>query len=460
MKYPENPFQKEVKIYTKQDCNWCLLLKGLLRERNISFTEVELKGDEIQTFFQKISRNTLPQLFHGDVLIGGYDSAFERLKPEYDFEELGRVTRIVTRNLNRTIDIGFYPVVETQRSNLRHRPIGIGVQGLADAFIQMRYPFDSEQARELNSQIFETIYYYSLSESLQLSKEREGNMILLREMLIDENIEIPELYSSRFEHSNTELQSLYHELQPILKEMQRDKYYGSYSTFENSPLHAGKFQFDLWDDFTPGKYLPLKYDWGKLREEVLKYGTRNSLLLAPMPTASTSQILGNNECIEPYTSNMYTRRTMAGEFTIINKWLIRDLINIGIWNDDMSEKLMFYRGSVQKISEIPELFKKLYKTAWELKQRVLIDQSVDRGRFVDQSQSLNLFFAKPDFNVLSKCHFYGWKKGLKTGSYYIRSKPAMNAQSFTIDPQKAREFLRQEQEAEREKYGECLTCSS
>jgi ribonucleoside-diphosphate reductase alpha chain len=460
VKYPKNPFQNKITIYTKQDCNWCLLLKGLLRERNILFTEVELKGDEIPTFFQKISRNTLPQLFDGDVLIGGYDSTFERLKPTYDFEELGKVTKIVTRNLNRTIDIGFYPVVETQRSNLRHRPIGIGVQGLADAFIQMRYPFDSEQARELNSQIFETIYYYSISESLQLSKEREGNMILLREMLIDENIEIPELYSLNFKHSNTELQSLYHELEPILKEIQRDKYYGSYSTFENSPLHAGKFQFDLWDDFTPGKYLPLKYDWGKLREEVMKYGTRNSLLLAPMPTASTSQILGNNECIEPYTSNMYTRRTMAGEFTIINKWLIRDLINIGIWNDEMSEKLMFYRGSVQKIREIPELFKKMYKTAWELKQKVLIDQSVDRGRFVDQSQSLNLFFAKPDFNVLSKCHFYGWKKGLKTGSYYIRSKPAMNAQSFTIDPKKAREFLRQEQEAEREKYRECLTCSS
>ena len=460
VKYPENPFQKEVKIYTKQDCNWCLLLKGLLRERNIPFTEVELKGDEIPTFFQKISRNTLPQLFDGDVLIGGYDNTFERLKPKYDFEELGKVTKIVTRNLNRTIDIGFYPVVETQRSNLRHRPIGIGVQGLADAFIQMRYPFDSEQARELNSQIFETIYYYSISESLQLSKEREGNMILLREMLINENIEIPELYSPDFKHSNLELQALYHDLRPIFGEIQRDKYYGSYSTFENSPLHSGKFQFDLWNDFTPGKYLPLKYNWGKLREEVMKYGTRNSLLLAPMPTASTSQILGNNECIEPYTSNMYTRRTMAGEFTIINKWLIRDLINIRIWNDEMSEKLMFYRGSVQKIREIPELFKKMYKTAWELKQKVLIDQSVDRGRFVDQSQSLNLFFAKPDFNVLSKCHFYGWKKGLKTGSYYIRSKPAMNAQSFTIDPKKAREFLRQEQEAEREKYGECLTCSS
>ena len=460
VKYPENPFQKDVKVYTKDDCNWCLLLKGLLRERNISFTEVELKGDEVPIFFKKISRNTLPQLFDGDILIGGYDSTFERLKPEYDFEELGRVTRIVTRNLNRTIDIGFYPVVETQRSNFRHRPIGIGVQGLADAFIQMRYPFDSEQARELNSQIFETIYYYSLSESLELSKEREGNMILLREMLIDENVQIPELYSSRFEHSNKELQNMYHDLQPIFSEMQRDKYYGAYSTFENSPLHSGKFQFDLWDEFTPGQYLPLKYDWETLRKEVLKYGTRNSLLLAPMPTASTSQILGNNECIEPYTSNMYTRRTMAGEFTIINKWLIRDLINIGIWNDEMSEKLMFYRGSVQKIREVPELFKKMYKTAWELKQKVLIDQSVDRGRFVDQSQSLNLFFAKPDFNVLSKCHFYSWKKGLKTGSYYIRSKPAMNAQSFTIDPQKAREFLRQEQEAEREKYGECLTCSS
>lgn len=460
VKYPENPFQKEVKIYTKENCNWCLLLKGLLRERNIPFTEVELKGDEISTFFQEISRNTLPQLFDGDVLIGGYDSTFERLKPTYDFEELGKVTKIVTRNLNRTIDIGFYPVVETQRSNLRHRPIGIGVQGLADAFIQMRYPFDSEQARELNSQIFETIYYYSISESLQLSKEREGNMILLREMLIDEKVEIPELYSRNFKHSNNEIQTLYHDLRPILNEIKREKYYGSYSTFENSPLHAGKFQFDLWDDFTPGKYLPLKYDWDELRKEIMKYGTRNSLLLAPMPTASTSQILGNNECIEPYTSNMYTRRTMAGEFTIINKWLIRDLINIGIWNDEMSEKLMFYRGSVQKIREIPELFKKMYKTAWELKQRVLIDQSVDRGRFVDQSQSLNLFFAKPDFNVLSKCHFYSWKKGLKTGSYYIRSKPAMNAQSFTIDPKKAREFLRQEQEAEREKYGECLTCSS
>lgn len=298
--------------------------------------------------------------------------------PEFDFKKLYEITKVVTRNLNRIIDINYYPVPEAENSNKRHRPIGIGIQGLADAFILMRFPFDSEEAQKLNRDIFETIYFASMETSMELATEE-----------------------------------------------------GPYSSFEGSPVSQGIFQFDMWD-VTPDSGL---WNWDELREKVIKNGVRNSLLLAPMPTASTSQILGNNECFEPYTSNIYSRRVLSGEFVVVNKHLLRDLVKIGLWNDTMKNKLIAANGSVQAIAEIPVHLKELYKTAWEIKQKTIIDMSADRGAYICQSQSLNIFMTDPNFAKLTSMHFYSWKAGLKTGMYYLRTKAAADAVKFTVDRQ-------------------------
>lgn len=293
----------------------------------------------------------------------------------FDHDKLFEVTYQATINLNRIIDGNFYPVEEARKSNMRHRPIGLGVQGLADAFIMMRFPFESEEAKALNREIFETIYYAAMTASKDLA--------------------IAE---------------------------------GPYETIAGSPVSKGIFQFDMWG-VTP----TARWEWDVLREEVKKHGVRNSLLLAPMPTASTAQILGNNECFEPYTSNIYTRRVLSGEFIIVNKHLLKDLVKEGLWNKEMRQKLMASNGSVQNINEIPQYIKDLYKTAWEISQKAIIDQSADRGAYICQSQSLNIFMENANFGKLTSMHFYGWKKGLKTGMYYLRTKAATDAIKFTVD---------------------------
>jgi ribonucleoside-diphosphate reductase alpha chain len=296
---------------------------------------------------------------------------------KFDHQKLFEITYVATKNLNRIIDVNYYPVQEAKNSNMRHRPIGLGVQGLADAFILLRYPFESEEARLLNREIFETIYYAAMTASKDLAKVE-----------------------------------------------------GPYSTFEGSPLSKGIFQFDMWN-VTPTD----RWEWSVLREEVMKHGVRNSLLVAPMPTASTSQILGNNECFEPYTTNIYNRRVLSGEFIVVNKHLLIDLVRLGLWNNDMKNKVIANNGSIQNIAEIPEEIKELYKTVWEIKQRTIIDMAADRGAYICQSQSLNLFIAEPNFAKLTSMHFYAWEKGLKTGMYYLRTKPAANAIKFTVDKQ-------------------------
>jgi len=293
----------------------------------------------------------------------------------FDHDKLFEVTYQATLNLNKIIDENYYPVEEAKNSNLRHRPIGLGVQGLADAFILLGLPFESEEARTLNREIFETIYFASMTASKDLA----------------------------------------------IKE-------GPYSTFEGSPVSKGVFQFDMWG-VTPSS----RWEWDILKEEVKQHGVRNSLLLAPMPTASTAQILGNNECFEPYTSNIYTRRVLSGEFIIVNKHLLKDLVKEGLWNMDMRQKIMAANGSVQHIPEIPSRIKELYKTAWEISQKAIIDQAADRGAFICQSQSLNIFMEQANFGKLTSMHFYGWEKGLKTGMYYLRTKAATDAIKFTID---------------------------
>ncbi|MEO9660723.1 MAG: ribonucleoside-diphosphate reductase subunit alpha [Maribacter dokdonensis] len=300
---------------------------------------------------------------------------------EFDHKELFKVTKRVTKNLNKVIDRNYYPVKEAENSNMRHRPIGLGVQGLADTFIMLRMPFTSDDAKKLNQEIFETLYFGAVTASMEMAKEE-----------------------------------------------------GPYSTFEGSPMSKGEFQYNMWgvkDDELSGRW-----DWAKLRKEVQSNGVRNSLLVAPMPTASTSQILGNNECFEPYTSNIYTRRVLSGEFIVVNKHLLEDLVGLGMWNESMKQELMRANGSIQHIETIPQDIRDLYKTVWELSMKDIIDMSRQRGYFIDQSQSLNLFMENANYSKLTSMHFYAWKSGLKTGMYYLRTKAAVDAIKFTLDNSK------------------------
>jgi ribonucleoside-diphosphate reductase alpha chain len=303
---------------------------------------------------------------------------------EFDHKALFKVTKRVTKNLNRVIDRNFYPVPEARNSNFRHRPVGLGVQGLADTFIMLRLPFTSDEAKKLNQEIFETLYFAAVTASMEEAKAD-----------------------------------------------------GAYETYKGSPISEGEFQFNLWG--IKDEELSGRWDWGKLRKDVNKHGVRNSLLVAPMPTASTSQILGNNEAFEPYTSNIYTRRVLSGEFIVVNKHLLEDLVSLGLWNEDLKQEIMKANGSIQHIDNIPAELKELYKTVWELSMKDIIDMSRQRGYFIDQSQSLNLFMEDANFAKLTSMHFYAWKSGLKTGMYYLRTKSAVDAIKFTLDNKKKKE---------------------
>lgn len=317
----------------------------------------------------------------------------------FDFDKLIEVTGVVTRNLNKVIDNNYYPVPETRKSAMRQRATGIGVQGLADVYAKMGFAFDSNEAKELNKQIFETLYFGALTMSHNIALETQP-----------------------------------------------------YGEFNGSPISYGKFQFDLWG-VTPSN----RHDWDTLRSNIMKNGIANSLLIALMPTASTSQILGNNECFEPITSNMYTRRTIAGDFIVINKYLVKNLMELNLWNIEMKNQIIARNGSIQTINQIPENIKNLYKTVWEIKQKVLIDQSIDRAPFICQTQSMNLFFEEPTQGMLTSALFHGWKNGLKTGSYYIRTKPKVQAQQFTIDP--SMNYINTTQNTDN-KYEVCEMCSA
>ena len=327
----------------------------------------------------------------------------------YDFKKLYDITKVITKNLNKVIDVNYYPVEEARNSNMRHRPIGIGVQGLADAFILMKYPFDSNEAKQLNKDIFETIYYAAMEASMELSKKE-----------------------------------------------------GPYETYKGSPVSKSIFQFDMWG-ITPNSN---RWDWTKLKQKVKKHGVRNSLLLAPMPTASTSQILGNNECFEPYTSNLYTRRVLSGEFIVVNKHLLNDLIELDLWNDKMKDKIMEQNGSIQNINEIPDNIKLLYRTVWEVSQKSIIEMAADRGAYICQSQSMNIHMQDANFGKLTSMHFHAWKLGLKTGLYYLRTKAAADAIKFTIvkeEKENSKEKKSENQEAIQcsiENQDDCEMCGS
>ncbi len=356
---------------------------GTIKSSNLC-TEIMEYSDDKETAVCNLASIALPKF-----IIPGK-------KPKYDFNALKDIAYTATFNLNRVIDVNYYPTEETRNSNIRHRPIGIGVQGLADTFAILKIAFESEEAKQLDMDIFETIYYGAMCASVDLA-EKEG----------------------------------------------------AYETFKGSPLSEGKFQFDLWNE-TPSS----RWDWDSLRERVIKHGARNSLLLAPMPTASTSQILGNNECFEPFTSNIYIRKTLSGEFPVVNKHLVKDLVKLGLWNESLRDKIIINNGSIQGINEIPEDLKSIYKTAWEMSQKIIIDHAAARSPFICQSQSMNLFVQDANFAKLSSAHFYGWDKGLKTGSYYIRTKAATTAiKGLGIDLNKEEPL-----KSENENYSD-LVCS-
>ena len=326
-------------------------------------------------------------------------------KKGFDFKKLKDVVMTMTKNLNKIIDLNYYPVEEARYSNMKNRPIGLGVQGLADTFAKLRLPFESAEAKRLNTQIFETIYFAAMTASMELAKE-----------------------------------------------------HGAYDSYEGSPVSNGEFQFDLWN-VTPSEL----WDWDALKKQVAEHGVRNSLLVAPMPTASTSQILGNNECIEPFTSNIYTRRVLSGEFAIINKYLISDLVKLDLWNDQMKNKIIAQNGSIQNIDEIPENIKELYKTVWEIKQKRIIEMAADRAPFIDQSQSMNVHMTDVNMGKLNSMHFYAWKSGLKTGMYYLRTKAAADAIKFTVTKDGKNNEQPTNEEAlmcSLDNPDECLACGS
>lgn len=371
---------ENIKIIGIANCSYCKLAKAWCDKWNLDYIYGEIIPEKGQKY---------PQISYNNFK-GGFTDFMQEYPPIYDYVELSKIARQLTRNLNKVIDKTTYPIDSAKKSNLKHRPIGIGVQALADVFLKMRISFDSPQAKFINEKIFETIYYAALSESSILAKKK----------------------SEKKKNTN-------------------EKYPGAYSSFQGSPLQNGKFQFDLWN-LKPIDKEP-KYDWETLRNDIIQDGVVNSLLVAPMPTASTAQILGNNECIEPVTSNIYLRRTLAGEFIVMNKYLQEDLESIGKWNIETKNSILEHDGSVEHLN-IPQYLKETYKTVWELSQKILIDLAADRGKFICQSQSMNLFVKEAKSNIVTSMLFYAWEKGLKTGIYYLRTRPQSKAQSFTIAP--------------------------
>jgi ribonucleoside-diphosphate reductase alpha chain len=464
---------KSIDVYTKSDCKFCNYSKSFLQTRGLTYKEhnlddeivrgdffkelnkksggIECDGDNCRIVLKNKRFTSVPQIFINGEHIGGFAELYNYFKPTFNFKKLYDVTKVITRNLNKVIDLNFYPVPETRISNFRHRPIGIGVQGLADVYAKYRVSFDSQIASELNKQIFATIYYASCEASYELAQEFSthihNNMSLSPEsrdpMILPEDIE---MYNNN------------------------DRYLGSYHTFKGSPISQGQFQFDLWkasplksvgyvynDDGSIKTELKgaMTFNWEDLRHKIMENGMRNSLLLAPMPTASTSQILGNNECIEPFTSNIYSRGTLAGQFVVLNKYLMNDLQAIGVWSNDLMDTIILNNGSIHGISTIPEVIRNTYKVVWDLSMKALIDQAADRGIYICQSQSLNLWLEDPDLSKLTSMHFYAWQKGLKTGIYYLRRRAVSKAQTFSIDASKTTV-----NKNDGSKESDCLMCSS
>ena len=417
-------FDQAITIFSKTNCDYCSRAVQLFEKMGLKYQKVVLDDDEarhamyadIGAKYDRIC-NTVPQILLGDTYIGGYTDLVEYTKPSVDYGRFEQICDILVRNLNRVIDINYYPVPETERSNFKMRPLGIGVQGFTQMLLKMGYSFESAEAKVLNKEVFEAMQYYCLKASCAMARERKAIM---------DTVEFQEYAKSatepRFEYNGD-----YFTNSEVVSGL------GAYERFRGSPLSEGIFQHEKYG--VPATKLFLgKTKWDALKADIMKYGVRNSLLVALMPTASTSQILGNTECFEPITSNIYTRRTLAGDFVVLNRNLVDDLLDVGLWSKEMKDKLISENGSIANIGGLPASMKEMYKTVWEIKQKTIIDLCADRAPFICQTQSMNLFFEEPKIGTLGSALIYGWKRGLKTGSYYIRSRPKIQAQQFTIDP--------------------------
>lgn len=411
-------------IYSKENCKYCTWAKSYLNGNKLVYNEYQVSAEELKNI-TGFEHPTYPQIYYGETYVGGFTELYSFIKGTYNYQKLYDVAYIVMRNLNKVIDINYYPVIETKKSNLRHRPVAMGIQGLADALVQLRINFDSLEAQKFNSNVMETIYLAAMTSSADLAKER--HQLLSNVTFTD----LPEFYDKNFTLSDERENDIYHKCKMNACEL-NISHKGAYSTFEGSPISQGQFQFDMWN--YDRELLMYKDKWNLLEQQIKKYGVRNSLTTALMPTASTSQILGNNECFEPFTNNIYTRRTLAGAFPLVNKYLIDDLINLKIWNYDIKQQIIANNGSLASIDSIPQVIKKLYKNVWEIDQKYMMENALARAPFVDQSQSMNIYMATPNNKKLFNAHRWAWEHGLKTGLYYLHSKAAASATKVTVDP--------------------------
>jgi ribonucleotide reductase alpha subunit len=417
-------FNEAITIFSKTDCDYCVRAIQLFEKMGVKYQKVVLDDDKARHAMyadlgSKYDRpcNTVPQIILGETYIGGYTDFVEYVKPRIYYERFEQICDILVRNLNRVIDINYYPVPETERSNFKMRPLGIGVQGFTQMLLKMGYSFESVEAKVLNKEVFEAMQYYCLKASCAVAQERKAVM---------DTVEFQE-YAKCATEPRFEYDGDYFTRAEVASGL------GAYERFKGSPLSEGIFQHEKYGVPADSLFLG-KEKWDALKADIMKYGVRNSLLVALMPTASTSQILGNTECFEPITSNIYTRRTLAGDFVVLNRNLVDDLLDVGLWSKEMKDKLISENGSIANIGGISARMKDMYKTVWEIKQKTIIDLCADRAPFICQTQSMNLFFEEPKIGTLGSALIYGWKRGLKTGSYYVRSRPKIQAQQFTIDP--------------------------
>ena len=439
---PDKPFT----VYTKENCKYCKWTKNYLTHHKFDFNVIEDNDGKLvraHYLLKDMDKITFPQVFYGEEYVGGFDEMYLFTGAKLDFDGLEECAYLATVNLNNVIDINYYPCDETKVSNMKHRPIGLGIQGLADALICMRIPFESEKAVQFNRKFMEAIYKGSVRASLDISKERHDDVKELIQYIADNKVALPTFYWKNFVLDDEEMNKKYHKIKLNKCESSLTSAYGSYSSFKGSPMSEGLLQFDLWDKE------PIDIDfWVGIKEEIKKYGLRNSLLTALMPTASSSNIMGNCECFEPFTNNIFTRKTLAGDFVITNKYMINDMIAIGEWSNAVKDFIIADSGSIQKLN-VSKVFKDLYKTMWEIKQLWVMKNALARSPYVDQSQSMNIYMGVPNFKRLYSSHFWSWKNGLKTGMYYLKSRPARDATKFTVD-----------YDIQKKLEEECIMCSA
>ncbi len=471
------PFVSEKKwtVFSKPNCKYCKWAKNYLEFRNYVYEEKELTEENRNFLIKRINNNSnsnsnsncegdacnytqgvkisYPQIFYGDTYIGGFDDMIQYTADDYDYNKLWETAYIATINLDHVVDINYYPTPETRCSNMRNRPLGLGIQGLADTLVGMKIPYESEMAIRFNRNMMETIYHAALTASMNMAHARHDDMKqFIDNYNKDTSIDLPEYYDKNLKLENEELNEIYHNHKINKCEMKLTSHFGAYSSYGGSPMSHGQLQFDLWKE--EGSVC----NWDNLRDGINEYGVRNSLLVALMPTASTSQIMGNNECFEWFTNNIYTRRTLAGDFPLVNKHLVFDLLAIGEWNESVKQTIIATDGNISSL-DIPSSYKELYKTIWDIKQVWVLKHARARAPFVDQTQSMNIFMGVPDYNKLLNCHMWAWKNGLKTGMYYLRSKPSEGAMKVTVDP-KLQKQLEQSKDKMDNNIAACDSCSA